>query len=57
MTDPKPGLKLPLRVVPSLDFSLYLYVQDGHGHPVKLTEHQLEVIVAALTADAEEEAG
>ena len=37
MTDP---LKLPLRVRPCLDNGLYLYVEDGRGHPVKLTKHQ-----------------
>jgi len=50
MTDPKPKLKLPLRVFPSI-FAGQLTIRDADDHPIEITEHLAEVIVTALTAD------
>ena len=67
MTDPKPGLKLPLRIFTdsARTTSVRVFEQDGrwicdvpgYGHTLEecqtLAHHRAEVIVAALTADAE----
>jgi hypothetical protein len=47
-------LKLPLRAFPSARLGR-LTILDADGFPFEITEHRAEVIVAALTADAEEE--
>lgn len=54
MTD---GLKLPLKASPSvmLTEKHRWVVVDADDIPLQLTEHQAEVIVAALTADADTE--
>lgn len=54
MTDP--GLKLPLSSRPSVMLveKHRWVVVDADDIPLQLTKHQSEVIVAALTADAEQ---
>ena len=50
------SLKLPLRIVANAINGFNFYIMDGCSQPIELTKHQGEVIVAALEADAEEEA-
>ena len=52
MTDP---LKLPLRVVPGLIDRGGWVLVDADYNQLEMTDHRAEVIVAALTADAEKE--
>ncbi len=56
MSDPKPGLKLPLRAVPGRFESRQWSVVGADGRSIWLTKHHAEVIVAALEADAENQA-
>lgn len=50
-------LKLPLKVVPGRFNSRQWSVVDAAGSHIWITRHRAEVIVAALTADAEKEEG
>jgi len=52
MSDPKPGLKLPLRVTPEFPEGDFWTVVDRNGYSIRITKHRAEIIVAALTADA-----
>lgn len=51
-----PGLKLPLRIKSNALNGFNFFLIDGDDQPLELTKHQGEVIVAALTADAERQA-
>ena len=52
MSDPE--LKLPLRARPSvMKLEKRWVIADADNMPLALTQHQAEICVAALTADAE----
>ena len=56
MGDPA-GLKLPLEVSYTLENTYRIIILNRDGNPIEITEHRAEIIVAALTADAEKETG
>lgn len=45
-------LKLPLEISYNLQNNYRIVVLDREGSPIEITEHRAEIIVAALTADA-----